>query len=428
MKYRRRKIQGPILENLESPEILAILGSRLVGKTTLLKMLQQDIRERYAERKETLSFNLADPDQLTALNRDPKCFKEYCLFSGADPGKDLIVLVDEIQNLQKPSRFLNYVSETLPSIKLIVAGATSFSTRPFNQRMPEQKKVFHLAPLDFEEFLLFKGRSDLGARKREYHFKHFIDNQSRADAVGIASIQNEMRMLFEEFILFGGYPKVILSRSKDEKIKRLRELMEAFELKSANVLFNIANFAAFRSFFKSLAGSTGDLLNVNALSRTLRIGRDTVRRYLAVLEHSFMVKTLRPFHNNHSKELTKKPKFYFSDTGLRNFAIGNFTELRFRPDRDQLFENTIYCELDKNMSRDDHLFFWRTISRNEVDFVTTGQHHLAFEVEAMPNAQLKKSSGFRAFRKIYPDFKQFVVNFEEFSYRDEITYLPGWMV
>jgi predicted AAA+ superfamily ATPase len=428
MSYRERKIQGSILANLESPDVLAILGPRRVGKTTLLKMLHQEIRQRYTDRKATLFFDLTEPDQLTALNRDPRCFKEYCLFSGADPAKDLIVMVDEIQNLQNPSLFLNHVSGALPSIKLIVAGATTFSTRPFGKQMPATKAIFQLSPLDFDEFLLFKGREDLYDRRRGYHFKHFIDDKPGIDPAGAASIQSEMRMLFEEFILFGGYPKVVLSRSREEKIKRLREVMEAFELKSVNVFFNIANFAAFRSFFKSMAGSTGELLNVNALSRNMRIGRDTVRRYLAVLENAFMLKTLRPFHNNHSKELTKKPKCYFGDTGLRNYAIGNFTELRFRPDKDQLFENTIYCELAKNIGSGDQLFFWRTISRNEIDFVTAGRHHFAFDVAAMPNAQLKRSSGFRAFSKLYPEFNRFVINFEEFSCRDGITYLPGWMV
>ena len=65
-----------------------------------------------------------------------------------------------------------------------------------------------------------------------------------------------------------------------------------------------------------------------------------------------MVKTLRPFHNNYSKELTKKSKYYFCDTGLRNYAIGNFTELRFRPDKDQLFENELTFEQGKALIDD----------------------------------------------------------------------------
>ena len=189
-----------------------------------------------------------------------------------------------------------------------------------------------------------------------------------------------------------------------------------------------ANITAFRNLFKILAGSVGCLLNVNELSGTIGIGRDTVRRYLSVLENSFIISTLQPFHSNIRKELTKMPKLFFQDTGLRNFALRNFSDISFRPDKGSLFENAIFCELFKNLGVIDQLYFWRTISKSEVDFVFTGERKLAFEVKSSSASNIKVHKGLKAFKKIYSDFDPIVVTFDRFSRHDDIAYVPGWMI
>ncbi len=103
------------------------------------------------------------------------------------------------------------------------------------------------------------------------------------------------------------------------------------------------------------------------------------------------------------------PKIFFLDTGLRNFALRNFTELSFRPDKGALFENAIFGELYKNLGVIDQLFFWRTISKTEVDFVLTGEQKWAFEAKFASDIRLRQPAGLRAFAKTYPDFKQVVV-------------------
>lgn len=428
MTVHKRKIQDQIGKWLDTSDPILVLGPRRVGKTTLLKLLFDDIQEKWGDTKEIVLFDAEDPDSLYDLNRAPKYFKDYCLFSGADPDKDLVVLIDEIQNLEDPAGFLSCVAETEPSIKIIGAGSTSLSVKNNSRSIPQSLQLIHLFPLDFEEFLRFKRQQDLCAVKNHLNYQNFAKDSEVIETRQVQSVHFEMSMLFEEFILYGGYPQVVLATSKDEKMNQLKQLMQIFELKGVNVFFNVVNMNTFRSFLKIIAGDTGKLFNVNALSRTLKIGRDTVRRYLAILEQSFMVNTLMPFHSNHAKELTKMPKVFFGDTGLRNFAIHNFTELQFRPDKEQLFENTICCELVKNLGREECLYFWRTIARNEIDFVLTGKHNMAFDVKADSNAYVKKSSGFRAFNKYYTNFKQFIVNFEEFSHQTETTCLPGWMV
>ena len=428
MKLFKRKLQQKIKPWLDKPDIVGILGARQVGKTTLLNLLKKEIKQKWGDSKNILTYNLEDADQLYALNRDPKYFNEYCILSGADPAKESIVLIDEIQYLDEPSHFLKYIADFEPSTKLIITGSTSINIKKYKDSVIGRKKLFTLFPLDFQEFLLFKRKNRLLSVVDKMKFRNFDLKKIDIDPERIEPVKRELGVLFEEYILYGGYPKVVLADAREEKLEELKELYEAYELKDVNILFNIANITAFRNLFKILAGSVGCLLNVNELSGTIGIGRDTVRRYLSVLENSFIISTLQPFHSNIRKELTKMPKLFFQDTGLRNFALRNFSDISFRPDKGSLFENAIFCELFKNLGVIDQLYFWRTVSKSEVDFVFTGAKKLAFEVKSSSASNIKVHKGLKAFKKIYSDFDPIVVTFDRFSRHDDIAYVPGWMI
>ncbi len=122
------------------------------------------------------------------------------------------------------------------------------------------------------------------------------------------------------------------------------------------------------------------------------------------------------------------PKIFFLDTGLRNFALRNFTELTFRPDKGSLFENTIFIQLYKNLNITDQLFFWRTISKTEVDFILTGERKWAFEVKPTQDSRLTPPPGLNAFFKLYPDFSNVVVTLNRFVRGKGVSYLRGWMI
>lgn len=428
MEYFYRKLQKKIRPWLEKPDIIVILGARQVGKTSLLALLESDLKQLWGDSKNILTFNLEDADHLTALNRDPKYFKEYLTFSGADRKKESIVMIDEVQYLDDPSHFLKYLADLEPSIKLIVTGSASIQIKKFKDGLTGRKKSFHLFPLDFREFLLFKGKDHLISVSDKFNFQNIISTQMEIDPQEIVPFQNELEALFEEYILYGGYPKVVLAGSQDEKLEELQELFNTYELKDVNIIFNVVNISAFRNLFKLMASNVGNLLNVNEVAGTLGIGRDTVKRYLAVLENSFILHSLPPFHSNVRKELTKMPKVFFLDTGLRNFAVKNFTQLNFRPDRGSLFENAIFAELYKNLGIIDQLFFWRTISKNEVDFVLTGSQEVAIEAKLSYDRQLKKPVGLRAFGNMYPAFKHLITTMNQFACKEGVYCLPAWMI
>jgi len=428
MKLFDRKLMDRIRPWLDKPDIIVVTGARQVGKTSLLELIKGEISRKYGTKKNILSFNMENGEQLSALNGEPRYFKEYCIFSGADPDKDSVVLIDEVQYLDDPSHFLKYIADLEPSIKLIITGSTSITIKKFKDGVTGRKKTFTLFPLDFYEFLEFKNRKNLQIVATKFNFRKQGVDELKIDPERIKPMQEEAWSLFEEFIKYGGYPKVVLADSEIEKIEELRELYEAYELKDVNILFNITNITAFRNLFRVIAGSIGNLVNINEISGTIGIGRDTVRRYLSILENSYIISTVQPFHSNIRKEVTKMPKVFFVDTGLRNYAVRNFTEFNYRQDKGPLYENAIFCELCKNLDILDQLYFWRTVSKNEVDFILTGEKKRAFEVKTSVGPKMKKPVGLKAFMKIYKGFEPIVVTVNRFDQQDEIRYLPGWMV
>ena len=428
MKYLPRKLQKKIRPWLDKPDVLVILGARQVGKTSLLTLLEGDLKELWGDSKNIQTFNLEDADHLEALNRDPKYFKEYLILSGANPKKESVVMIDEIQYLNGPSHFLKYLKDLEPSVKLIVTGSTSIQIKKFRDGLTGRKKSFHLFPLDFREFVLFKGAGHLSSVVEKFNFKGILSNTTEIDPQRILPFKNDLGSLFEEYTLYGGYPKVVLAKSRDEKLLELQELFKTYELMDVNILFNVGNIQAFRNLFRLMASNIGNLLNVNEVAGTLSIGRDTVKRYLAILENSFILHALPPFHSNVRKELTKMPKLFFLDTGMRNFAVKNFTELSFRPDRGNLFENAVFGELYKDLGVIDQLFFWRTLSKNEVDFILTGDQKVAIEAKLSSDNQLRQPAGLRAFGHTYPEFKKLIVTMNQFAWNQSNYFLPAWMI
>jgi len=174
MKYYPRKLQKKLSSWLDNPDAIIILGARQVGKTSLLELLKKDLITKWGATRNIVTYNLEDSDQLAALNRNPKYFKEYLIFSGADPQKESVIMIDEVQYLNDPSHFLKYLADFEPTLKLIVTGSTSLAIKRFKDGMTGRKKTFTLFPLDFQEFLLFKENRMLSTVLEEFHFRNLL--------------------------------------------------------------------------------------------------------------------------------------------------------------------------------------------------------------------------------------------------------------
>lgn len=384
-----------ILPYLDDKEIIIILGARRVGKTTLLFQIQNYLLSKNKAKKKDIYFlNLDLVDDLMVLKDQPS-FIKY-LKSRIIKNNKIYFFIDEAQRLENPGMFLKGIYDLGLPVKFILTGSSSLEIKSkVQESLAGRKKLFYLYPFSFEEFLSLKDENLLGIKKK--------GDLSVAD-------KKSIRDYFEEFMVWGGYPEACLEENKEKKIKALEEIFNSYLDKDIVNFLKIEDKIAFAKMVKILSSQIGRLVNINELSLTLGIKNDTAKRYINALEETFVIKLIPPFFKNTRKEITKMPKIYFIDSGLRNFAIRRFKEYSDSEDRGALLENYVFSFLTKELKTFDGLFFWRTKDKAEVDFVIERDGLLPVEVRA---AKIRKPIFPRAllgFAKSYKVKKAFVVN------------------
>jgi predicted AAA+ superfamily ATPase len=224
----------------------------------------------------------------------------------------------------------------------------------------------------------------------------------------------ELRQNLEDFLIFGMYPEVRAAPSSEEKRLILRELADAYLLKDILELERIKRPKVLVKLLTLIALQTGEV-SLNELSNTLGVDIKTVDRYLDLLEKCFVLYNLRGFSRNLRNEVTKKSKYYFYDTGIRNAVINNFNPLSMRNDVGVLWENFMIMERLKarnygRMYAND--YFWRNWEKQEIDLIEEygGSLHgyeFKWSAKKIPKAP-------NAFKESYPDSSYEVVNPENF--------------
>jgi uncharacterized protein len=392
MNFTRQDGLSILQKHLKKPQHTVLIGARQLGKTTLVKQLVAFLESK----NEVVHFiTFENPSILNAINDHPNnLFKFTSAIENITDGKTMYVVIDEVQYANNPTNFLKFLyDEYAPKLKLIVTGSSAFYIdRDFKDSLAGRKQVFELYPLGFDEFLHFKSEDKLA--------KELIALQTRKDYIGTK--QTQLQNLFQEYIVYGGYPAVVLANSIEDKIYLLKDLVNSFMKKDA-LEAGVKEDAKFFKLVTILADQTGNLINQNELANTLQLSAGTIDNYLYLLQKTFIVQLLKPKFGNIRKELTKMPKLYFNDTGLRNTICNNYQNLDERIDKGNLFENAVYTRFRK-LYGNDAIKYWRTADGNEVDFIIEENLNKGLAFEVKYNDVLFKPSKYKKFQAAYPTF------------------------
>ena len=350
-KLYSRKILQNIKKWLLEKEIVILNGPRQVGKTSLLKLLKKELVRQGVTEKNIFYLNLEEFNILSDLNEDPKNLLKYIV----DKGNKNYFLIDEIQYLDNPSNFLKQLyDEYSEKIKIIVTGSSSLELKAVLQDSLAGRKVsFLVKPLDFKEYLQFK----------EFDSLKYLDKKDIP-----AQIKDNFDKQLEEYLIYGGMPAVVLQSDYQKKQKMLNEYINTYINKDIRSIGKINSISSFNAVVRILASQIGNLLNISDLSNNADISRRKVERYIDLLEYTFVLNKVIPFYKNTRKQIVKMPKVYFFDVGIRNAILGNFLSMENRQDRGEIFENFVFLEL-KGISDNNKIFFYRTVSGSEIDFV-----------------------------------------------------------
>jgi predicted AAA+ superfamily ATPase len=373
-----RKLIGSIIPLLKTKEIIVIHGARQVGKSFLMKyLINNHIKRDY------FYMDLENIEYLELCNKGPEAVYRFLMERGLNPDKRIILLIDEIQYLKNPSNFLKLFHDHYANIKMIVSGSSSFDIKKkFKESLVGRTINFELFPLNFEEFLEFKNK------------KYIIKKEN------LSEINKELIGLFEKYNFFGGYPKIVLEKNEENKKLMLSQIISTYIKKDIRDLGNIRDIDSFNRLLVILASQSGNLLNIEELSNTLGIDKKTIKEWLFLLEATYVIKLVRPFHGNIRSELTKNPKIFFIDTGLMHLLhLKDFPKILLG----NSFENSFFSELLKNRLE---FAFWRTTNKQEIDFIIRRKKTIAVEIKL--NFQQSIGSALKFFKEKYRS-KTFVV-------------------
>lgn len=370
-----RTLLQQLVGNIKKQKVTLLLGARRVGKTALLEMLQA------LYKAETIWLN--GEDALIAELLAERSVSNYKRLIG----KHQILIIDEAQFIPDIAQKAKLMIDTIQPLHIVLTGSTAFELEPSAAPLTGRTLTHYLFPLSQVEW------------------------QAIENAL-------ETRENFTNRLVFGSYPELHALSNKTDKIIYLNELVNTYLLKDLLIFENIKNAQALKDLLKLLAFQVGSEVSPSELGRQLSMSKNTVERYLGLLEKSFIIFSLSGYSNNLRKEITKNHKYYFWDNGIRNALLQDFSDASFRRDMGALWEQYFIQERKKLTSYKAHLcthYFWRTYDQQELDFVEVHQGQLtAFECKWTP----KNSRPPTAFAKAYPQ-----ANFVELSPKNYLDYI-----
>ncbi|PIP30942.1 ATPase [bacterium (Candidatus Howlettbacteria) CG23_combo_of_CG06-09_8_20_14_all_37_9] len=386
----KRNLLSDLNKHLESKEITLITGPRQAGKTTIMLELKKNLEN---EGKKTLFLNLDIEADRRFFNSQEDLIRKIKLELGESQG---FVFIDEMQRKEDAGLFLKGIYDMNLPYKLIVSGSGSIELKEkIHESLSGRKRIFELSTITFEEFVNY--RTDY---KYENRLNNFLEIESEKTA-----------HFLKEYLNFGGYPKVILAETIEEKQKIIAEIYQSYLEKDISYLLGIQKTEAFTNLVKALSHQVGNLINYSELSSTAQLSEKTVKNYLWYLEKTFVLERVTPFFKNPRKEITKSPMVYFEDLGLRNYSAGVFGRVEETSNLGSLFENLIFFLLkDKIYFSPANIHFWRTKDGAEVDFVIDTHKQLPIEVKYQSLKCPEMTRSFRNYIEKYKPEKAYIIN------------------
>lgn len=368
----QRNLISQIKIFLDNKEYIAIIGSRQSGKSVFLDLIKNYlIKEKSINSDNIKQITFEDRILLNQFDSDPVAFVNSYKNS-ASFNDILYLMIDEFQYSINGGQKIKLVYDTVANIKIIITGSSSLDIKAqVGKYMVGRILTFYLYPFSFEEFLSAKDQKsvNLYKEKNEKFLSWFLKSEKIAIEEGKDVFAAEFLKLYEEFAIFGGYPRVVLSETEAEKKKILNDIYSNYILKDIKGLLELATDKNLLDLTRFLAAQIGNILVYKNLSQIARLDYRKTVEHLRILEETFVIELVKPYFKNRQKELVKNPKVYFVDAGFRNGLMENMNLFFKRSDTGALAENAVFLRLKILLENFNKINFWRSKAGAEVDFV-----------------------------------------------------------
>lgn len=358
--FIERQIHKKVRNYLKERQIVVITGMRRVGKTTLVKQLLKEIE---STNKTYIDLQQVENRELFGNKNFDNILLDLKNRGVLDVSQKMYIAIDEIQLVPELPGVIKYLYDH-HDIKFIVTGSSSYYMKNlFTESLSGRKIIFELYPLNFGEFLDFK--------KIKYG-----DVDNFTTTVISASGYETFKLLYEEFIEFGGFPDVVLARSMEMKKDMLKDIINSYINIDVETLSDFKKKDDFYKLVKVLAERVGSRVDYTKLSNIVGITSVTLKNYLKFLEDTYLIRRLSVFTESKEKEITKAQKLYFVDTGIANVLADLSGGAKF--------ENTIFNQL-KHYGE---IRYYALKTGREIDFVLKREKEapIALEVKETPTS------------------------------------------
>jgi len=363
-----------------SPEAIIITGMRRTGKTSLLQFIYERIGS-----PNKLFLDLENPlNQKYFEESNYEKIKSELEVLGLDFSKKPYLFLDEIQLVKNLPSVVKYLIDHY-KVKCFLTGSASFYLKNlFSESLAGRKYLFELFPLTFKELLLFK--------ESKISLPENLKSISKP-------IFDTLANLYNEYLLFGGFPEVVLKKSVEEKKKSLEDIFSSFFQLEVLIFGDFKKNKVVRDLMMVLMQRIGSKLDIQKLSQELGVSRPTIYEYLSFLEGTYFLCLIRPFSKSKDMEIRKMPKVYLCDSGLANqFA---------RPSEGVLFENNIF----QNLKQKGEINYYQRKSGAEIDFILNKKG--AYEIKINPRendlkklGRMSRELGLKEFKLISKNYSQ----------------------
>jgi hypothetical protein len=408
---KNRIIFEELLKQKDSQKISLLIGARQVGKTTLLKELHKKICTDGKNKGLFLDLDVfTNFEKISTFEN----LSNFIKLNGYEEKQKnyFYLFLDEFQRYSDFSLILKNVYDNLKNVKIYASGSSSIKIKNQVQESLAGRKIINkIYPLSFAEYLEFKEKTNLLEQ---------IKNVKKLKGKDLHKSTPELKKELEEFLIYGSYPEVVLTKEIGKQAI-LESIFDMYIKKDLIEYLNIKKIPNVKKLIEYLAINNGQKMKYEEISQVCALSYKEVLAYLEILEETFLIKTIRPYYKNKNKELTKIPKIYFIDSGVRNYFIKNFNKLGVRTDGGYLFEGFIASELIKKGTGE--IKFWQNKNRQEVDLVLENDTIIPLEIKFKEKLKTEDEIGLKVFSQEYSTKKNYLINLSTQEIKDNIHFI-----
>ncbi len=389
MVYIKREIEKDVMPWLNSKEVIAIRGTRQCGKTTFLKRISEVLFTRKVSKEKIHLISFEDDFEKENFEKNPIEYIRYYL--NKDNTKHYFLL-DEVQYIKNAGRLIKLLYDNFDNIKMIITGSSTLDLNEIGSYLVGRVLLFEMYPFSFSEFLEAKDKKLYG-----YYKNKKIEFKNKKIRLEVPIYMDKFNKKLLEYIKFGGYPAIILEDNYEKKKILLKNLFLTYIERDIVKIYGSRYRQRISELIKYLSTINGSIINYNEIAGAIGLYDKEIKEILHILEETYIIKLIKPFHKNLTTELKKNPKVYFIDTGLRNFMAGrfDFSEEEYG----KLLENYVFLKI-----KQEKINYWRTTAKAEVDFILNEK----IPIEVKTNLKITRS--FRSFLSSYNPDMAFLVN------------------